>query len=193
MDGAGIGGDPVDLIDSHAQLGRGARRSALRTQFSAPAPRDQRSAATQEGCGVLDNHLQGAYRAGRRKLAATGPGRPGLGPGVYDRDVPDPAPRGNLLDERALAARGLEQHHLGLGTRDSEYQAGEPGAGANVHESARIRERRKVQRHQRVGEMILEHLDWLTNRGRSQGVGDHLDQESFEALGRPWRECETLR
>ena len=137
-----------DLRVVEAELGRGSDGGRLDLGITAAPPCHQRAADSQQGRGVLSDHVQRRQRPHGREVEATEALVPGLCARVDNVNVVDFADADGVLDELAFARGALEQHERRARQGDRERQTGHPRARADVDGLAGLHDRLEFERHE---------------------------------------------
>jgi hypothetical protein len=179
--------DPPDLGDLEPEQRRRRRARRLLGRVPRALPRDQRPARGEQRRGVLGEDGERGDRPRGHDVVPAVPLGPVLGPVADDLSVAQAGRRHRPLEERALAAEALDEGDARAGQRRREDEPGEPGAGAEVGDDARLADRGELEPGQRVGDVDIDAGRGLADRRRRRRVPGDEVQHRAERPGEPLR------
>ncbi len=149
-----------------------ARGGLLGVWVTPAAPRHERAADGEERRRVLDHDLERREGACGDEIECRKPFGPGLHACMDDTCIGELAGHDRALEERAFPGGALDERDGRPGKRDRERQPRKAGARAEVGDVLCHRHLRELERHQRVRQVVVDHLRRIAHRGRSQRIFD---------------------
>ena len=159
------------------KLASSDRRRGFSCLVAPPAPDDERSAQPQERRGVFSDDVQRREGPGRDQVIAVGAFRPLLrpsvdGPRVRQAARGDPAP-----DKDTFPRAALDEIDVRPGQRNCKGQPRKPCPGAEVADGRGGAGLVKVERHERIGHMVVDSQRGVAyGRGRQRVGADQSEQ-----------------
>lgn len=168
-----------NLARFEAHRGGGTSGGGLGRRIPLATPNDERSAEDEQRGGVLDNHLERSEGSSRDQVEGFNSVGPVFGAGVDGAGVRDAAYGDRPLQEGALAPGALDKRYRHGRQGDGQRQAGNASAAPEIGQSAGGSYRVKLERNQRVGKVIVEHLPRVSDSGGRQGI---LHEQAVQLL-----------